>query len=428
MPIYMRPMNKSVILYLDTFVDQTFSQIVAWCPKRMAKNLHQRFFLGVCWRNQQVQLLEMKFIDVQCFLLFLNKYSLWQSSTSVWKCFAHIPLCVSIFTYICILCFFGICHGEAIHGCSEMVSSPLKDPCLHTWNNLKKHASSAVIGSVWEITLAPSPVVILMEGRVLLQPCHTLSKSRCVPSFAHQVLTPMDALYISKPFIANNKRPSKNTLQPVCLTPWRIGFCCHGSFCRRFHVDLGVPKVCMWSFPESCLAWHRWSRRLQLDIRGILVPFRWEASVFCCEESALLRERYNTLRLWERYFWCFDGWREFINLIRKELGSKEGNILVLFSCVHRWVDGVVPWNDCTRSWAKQIHLLKSQRAVLSRSPLTRYRKMSPNHWWLRWSGLSGFSSIGQRMVCLTCSGFVSVLVFGCWLCVTASIACVLVWP
>ena len=198
------------------------------------------------------------------------------------KCFAHIRICVSIFTYICILCFFGVCHGEAIHGCSEMVSSPLKDPCLHTWNNLKKHASSAVIGSVWEITLAPSPVVILMEGRVLLQPCHTLSKSRCVPSFAHQVLTPMDALYISKPFIANNKRPSKNTLQPVCLTPWRIGFCCHGSFCRRFHVDLGVPEVCMWSFPESCLAWHRWSRRLQLDIRGILVPFRWEASVFCC--------------------------------------------------------------------------------------------------------------------------------------------------
>ena len=88
------------------------------------------------------------------------------------------------------------------------------------------------------------------DGRDLLQPCHTLSKSRCVPSFAPQVLMPpvekpsptpflvnaweiqpftMDALYISNPLIADNRRPSKNTLQPVRLTPWRIGFWRHGG-------------------------------------------------------------------------------------------------------------------------------------------------------------------------------------------------------
>ena len=292
MPIYMRPMNKSVILYLDTFADQTFSQIVAWCPKRMAKNLHQSFFLGVCWRNQQVQLFQMKFIDVQCFLLFLNKYSLWQSSTSVWKCFAHIRICVSIYTYICILCFFGICHGEAIHGCSEMgLPVPWRIPvCTH------------------ETTSKNMPALVLLEVFERL-PWHHLQLlywwfrkgSDFCPS---RCWTPMDgcSVHIQNLSFANNKRPSKNTLQPVYLTPWRIGFWCHGSFCRRFHVDLGVPEVCMWSFPESCLAWHRWSRRLQLDIRGILVPFRWEASVFCCEESALLRERYSILRLWERFF------------------------------------------------------------------------------------------------------------------------------
>lgn len=39
----------------------------------------------------------------------------------------------------------------------------------------------------------------------------------------------MDALYISNPLIADNRRPSKNTLQPVRLTPWRIGFWRHGG-------------------------------------------------------------------------------------------------------------------------------------------------------------------------------------------------------
>ena len=80
----------------------------------------------------------MKFIDVQCLLLFLNTYSLWQFSTSVENAL-HIFLYVylSIYIYVDIIyihTFFAHCHchGEAVYGCSEMVSSPLKDPSLHT--------------------------------------------------------------------------------------------------------------------------------------------------------------------------------------------------------------------------------------------------------------------------------------------------------
>ena len=78
----------------------------------------------------------MKFIDVECLLLFLNTYSLWQCSTSVENAL-HIFVYVYLYIYRDILYIYNFfahchCHGEAVYDCSEMVSSPLKDPSLHT--------------------------------------------------------------------------------------------------------------------------------------------------------------------------------------------------------------------------------------------------------------------------------------------------------
>ena len=107
-------------------------------------------------------------------------------------------------------------------------------------------------------------------------------------------------------------------------------------------------------------------------------------------ESAWLRERYSILRLWERFFLVLD---VFSGNSFSELGiprfGKNIDFPSLQLRIKWWVDGVVPWNDCTfRFTSAGEHFFSC------------YRNGHTNHWWLRWSGLSGFSSIGQWMVCL----------------------------
>ena len=129
--IYMRPMNKAkdwvlsliIVAYLRVrhpifghFCRSNLFTIVAWCPKRMANNIHQRCLVGVCWRNQQVQLLEMKFIDVQCLLLFLNTYSLWQCSTSV-----ENALLIFVYVYLYIYIYRDIIYTRFLHTVTVMV-------------------------------------------------------------------------------------------------------------------------------------------------------------------------------------------------------------------------------------------------------------------------------------------------------------------
>ena len=56
------------------------------------------------------------------------------------------------------------------------------------------------------------------DGRDLLQPCHTLSKSRCVPSFAPQVLMPPVEKPSPTPFLVNAWR-SNHSQWMLCTYP-----------------------------------------------------------------------------------------------------------------------------------------------------------------------------------------------------------------
>ena len=125
---------------------------------------------------------------------------------------------------------------------------------LHSWEvqNLemsmkKKHAPARLYcfrKCFSEITLAPSPVVTLMEGIF----CN-LVVIRCVPSFAPQVLMPPVEKPSSTPFFGESPSRSNHSQWMLCTyptlslrttdgpqktpfnlcTPWRIGFWRHGG-------------------------------------------------------------------------------------------------------------------------------------------------------------------------------------------------------
>ena len=209
----------------------------------------------------------------------------------------YIHTCFYMFIYT-----FAHCHGESIYGFSEMVSSPSKDPCLNTCNNLK----------LWDNKVMPLHMKIW----------HILS------------------IY----------RMNSKISEALKFSLFRVGqVSVAGDPCW----PVRVPEVFMWSFPESCLRWHRWSRRLQLDIRAILVFFWWEAQVFLkvlnsysnwsafCFEDLLFRERWDFFS--PLFWWC---WQP------QELGSFSGNFR------RETGSSVMPWNDWKKWWGKNSPFFK----------------------------------------------------------------------